>query len=284
MRNAFEALPHRSHYVDRAGVRLHHLEWGRAGAEPIVLLHGVRLHAQVWNHFSRRFHDRYRIVALDQRGHGDSGWGPEDRYHVEEYYADLGAVIEARGLERFTLIGHSLGGIVSMLYASRHPERVKRLVLVDISAGRPPVPEGTDLTRVTETAPPGDFDSIEAASSYLKSTLSRAPADLVDESARHGMRRTGSGRYTWKYDPAILQRRRPPSPGVDLWETAARIAAPTLLQYGSESKVVDAELAARMAQTVPRCAVERIEGAGHALFTDRPDAFAESIERFLSRA
>jgi pimeloyl-ACP methyl ester carboxylesterase len=273
----------RSHFVVRSRVRLHHLEWGRADAHPIVLLHGVRLHAQVWNHFSRRFHDRYRILAIDQRGHGDSGWGPEDAYHVEEYYADLCAVVAARRLARFTLIGHSLGGIVSMLYASRHPAAVERLILVDITAGRPPVPAGTDLTRVTETAPPGDFASIEEASAYLKSTLTRAPEHMVEESAREGMRRNEAGRYTWKYDPAILQRRRPAMAMLDLWQVAAGIRTPTLLQYGSESKVVNADLAERMASTLSRCTVERIEGAGHALFTDRPEEFAASVERFLRK-
>jgi len=269
------------HHVFRDNVRLHHIEWGEPDAHPIVLLHGVRLHAQVWNHFSRRFHHRYRILALDQRGHGDSAWGPEDGYHAEEYYADLCAVVAARSLTRFTLIGHSLGGMVSMLYASRHPEQIERLILVDISAGRPPVPPGTDLTRVTETAPPQDFHSIEEASTYLKSTLSRAPADVVEESAREGMRQNDAGRYTWKYDPAILQRRRPASANLDMWKVVAEIKAPTLLQYGSESKVVNADLAERMAKTIPHCKVECIHGAGHALFTDRPDAFAESVESFL---
>lgn len=269
------------HHVFRDNVKLHHIEWGDPHAHPIVLLHGVRLHAQVWNHFSRRFHHRYRILALDQRGHGDSGWGPEDAYHAEEYYSDLCAVIAARELKRFTLIGHSLGGIVSMLYASRHPETVEKLVLVDITAGAPPVPPGTDLTRVTETAPPKDFHSVEEASAWLKSSLARAPAELVEESAVHGVRKNDAGRYTWKYDPAIAQRRRPAGQRPDMWQLITKIQAPTLVQWGSESKVVNAELAERMRTTIPHCKVECIHGAGHALFTDRPDAFAESVERFL---
>src|SRR6185436_8408764 len=124
------------HFVVRDAVKLHHLDWGNQGRHPIVLVHGSRLHAHVWNHFSRRFRARYHIIALDQRGHGESGWGAPDGYQRENFYEDLRAVVDARGLSRFTLIGHSLGGRVSMLYASRHPQMLERLVLVDITPGR----------------------------------------------------------------------------------------------------------------------------------------------------
>ena len=69
---------------------------------------------------------------------------------------------------------------------------------------------------------------------------------------------------------------------MDLWSVVESIPTPTLLQYGSHSNVVNRELAARMAETMPRCTVERIEDAGHGLFTDQPEAFAESVERFLA--
>lgn len=275
------SVPASSHFIVRDDIRLHHLDWGGQGRHPVVLVHGIRLHAHVWNHFSRRFRDRFHIVALDQRGHGDSGWGGEDRYHVEDFYADLRAVVTARGLSRFTLIGHSLGGVVSMLYAHRHHEELERLVLVDVTAGLPTVPSGTDLSRITETPPPRDFDSVETATAYLGGTMSLAPYHMVEESVRYGIRQTDNGRYTWKYDPALFRRRRPPTATMDFWSLVSAIPTPTLLQYGSHSRVVTPELVARMAQTMPHCTVERIEGAGHGLFTDQPEAFAASIERFL---
>jgi len=86
----------RSHYVVRNGIRLHHLDWGNHGRHSIVLVHGSRLHAHVWNDFSRRFKDRFHIVAVDQRGHGDSEWCANKRYDLEELYEDLRAVLEAR--------------------------------------------------------------------------------------------------------------------------------------------------------------------------------------------
>ena len=97
-------------FIVRDNIKLHHLDWGNHGAHPIVLVHGSRLHAHVWNHFGRRFAEHYHIIALDQRGHGDSEWSTPDAYQMENFYEDLHAVVEARGLSRFTLIGHSLGG------------------------------------------------------------------------------------------------------------------------------------------------------------------------------
>ena len=268
-----------SHTVVRDDIKLHHLDWGNEGQHPIVLVHGSRLHAHVWNDFSHRFKDRFHVVAVDQRGHGDSGWCTRNRYDLEDFYQDLQAVIEARGLTRFTLIGHSLGGRVSMLYASRHPQALERLVLVDITPGRPAAATGADISRITETPGPHDFESQAEATAYLGKLLSRAPAHVIEESVRFGMRQVASGRYTWKYDPAMLKRA---PAAIDLWGMVKSIPTPTLLQYGSHSKVVSTELAERLKQTMPQCTVERIEKAGHALFTDQPDAFAASVERFLA--
>ena len=192
-----------SHFIVRDAVKLHHLDWGNHGRHPIVLVHGSRLHAHVWNHFSRRFSDRYHVIALDQRGHGDSEWGAPDGYQMENFYQDLRAVVEARGLSRFTLIGHSLGGRVSMLYAHRHPELLERLVLVDITPGRPAVAAPAAQISDDARTAPGEFDTREAALAHLKRLMPRAPASLVEESVRHGLRETGDGRYTWKYDPAF---------------------------------------------------------------------------------
>jgi esterase len=272
-------VPANSRFVVRDSVRLHHLDWGNEGQHPVVLVHGSRLHAHVWNHFSRRFKDRFHIVAVDQRGHGDSGWGPREGYALEELYQDLCAVIDARGLKRFTLIGHSLGGRVSMLYASRHHQELERLVLVDITPGRPSNAAAADFSRITETPGPGEFDSEQAAIEYLGKLLSRAPAEMIEESVRHGMRRTNNDRYTWKYDPELVTRRVATT--VDLWSLMQSVPTQTLLLYGSHSNVVTPELAARLGETMPQCVVERIENAGHALFTDQPEAFAASVGRFL---
>jgi pimeloyl-ACP methyl ester carboxylesterase len=272
----------RSQFVDRDGIRLHHLDWGTHGRHPIILVHGSRLHAHVWSDFSRRLSDRFHIIAVDQRGHGDSGWGAQDGYQLEDLYRDLRAVIQARGFARYTLIGHSLGGRVSMLYAHRHQAELDRLILVDITPGRASAALAGAAAPSSEAPQRRDFDTPDGAVAYIAQLMPRAPVHLVEESVRHGIRLADNGRYTWKYDPALLRRRRGHAPGdLDLWSLMKSVSTPTLLQYGSHSDVVTPELAQRLVQTMPSCKVERVENAGHGLFTDQPDAFAVSVERFL---
>lgn len=273
-----------SHFVEHAGLRLHHVDWGNPHLPALVLVHGIRLHAHVWSHFARAFRDRYHILAVDQRGHGDSAWSPDGHYHLHDYHEDLKAVLEARGIRRTVLIGHSLGARVSMLYTHLQPQAVERLVLVDMGAGLPASAGNIDFSRVTETPPPQDFAAPEEAIGYLGGILKLAPPDMIEESVVHGLRRKPDGRYAWKYDPRLGGRPQP-RPGArewDLWEVVPGIRSPTLLLHGEHSKVVSPEIAQRMGQVMPACRVERIDRAGHALFTDQPEAFAASVGRFLA--
>lgn len=271
-----------SEFVFHGELRLHHLDWGNPHAEPLVLLHGIRLHAHCWNHFSRRIRERHRVLALDARGHGDSDWAA-GQYHLHDFYEDVASVMDGRGVESATLVGHSLGGRTAMLFAHLHPERVKRLVLVDIGPSLPESALKRDFSRVTETPHPRDFASYDEAADYLAGILSRAPRPLIEESVRHGMNTRPDGRLVWKYDPGLggPPLPRPDRREWDLWEVAAAISCPTLLLYGEHSQVVSPEIAERMANEMPDCRVERIANAGHALFTEQPEAFAEAVARFL---
>jgi pimeloyl-ACP methyl ester carboxylesterase len=273
-----------SHTVRANGLRLHHLDWGNGDKPTLVMVHGIRLHAHVWSHFCRHFRDRFHIVAVDQRGHGDSAWAPPGHYHLHDYYEDLRQVLEERGLDKVTLIGHSLGARVSMLYTHLHPDVVRRLILVDMGAGLPASVGTVDFSRVTETAPPKDFGSEAEAITYLGGILKLAPKAMIEESVVFGMRKREDGRFVWKYDPSLGGKPQP-RPGLrewDLWEVVKTIQCPTLLLHGQLSKVVTEDIAKRMAGDMPDCRVERIDNAGHALFTDQPEAFAASVERFLS--
>lgn len=272
-----------SHFVEANGLRLHHLDWGTDGHPPLVMLHGIRLHAHVWGDFCRRARDRFHVLTLDQRGHGDSAWAPRTHYHLHDYYEDLRAVLEWRRMaEPVTLIGHSLGARVCLLYTYLHPERVRRLVLVDMGAGLPAIGP-RDFSRVTETPPPQDFASHAEAVDYLRGILRIGPRELIEESVVHGMRKLPDGRFTWKYDPALggPPQPRPDAREWDLWEAARGIDCPTLLLHGEHSRVVTPEIVARMQVEMADLHTELVANAGHALFTDQPQAFAESVERFL---
>src|SRR5215510_12678777 len=113
------------------GLDIHVLEWSEAGT-PLVLVHGFGNEAHIWDDFAPVVAPHYRTIALDHRGHGESDWDPDGRYEVDALVDDVEAVTAALGIGRMVLVGHSLGGRVSTLFAGRHPERIAGLVIVDI--------------------------------------------------------------------------------------------------------------------------------------------------------
>jgi 3-oxoadipate enol-lactonase len=121
--------------IETAGIRLAYRVWGSAGAPPLVLLHGLGDGARDWDGVAPAFARHWRVYAPDLRGHGRSG-RPGD-YSVELMEADVLGFLDALGLDRVDLIGHSMGGLVGYLLAGDHPERVRRLILEDVAALRP---------------------------------------------------------------------------------------------------------------------------------------------------
>src|SRR4029077_19066887 len=120
------------------GITLHYLDWGPADAPPVVLLHGITGHARVWDHLASRLVPGRRVLALDQRGHGDSDPAPDDDYGVGTMADDLPPCATRVRLPRFALVGHSMGGRIAIRYAGEHAARLERLVIIDIGPDIPP--------------------------------------------------------------------------------------------------------------------------------------------------
>ncbi|MFD6322427.1 alpha/beta fold hydrolase [Streptomyces sp. NPDC058442] len=137
---------HRS--VGVGGIRLAYRVSGPPDAPPLVLVHALGEDATDWEQVAPTLAHSRRVYALDLRGHGRSDW-PGD-YSLELMRADLLQFLDALGLDRVDLIGHSLGGIVAYLLAQEHPQRVSRLVLEDVPVPRPREPN-------TPTRPDGDL-------------------------------------------------------------------------------------------------------------------------------
>jgi pimeloyl-ACP methyl ester carboxylesterase len=145
-------------------LNLKYLDWGNTHAVPIVLLHGLCKNAHYWDFFAYSMKDRYHILAIDQRGHGDSDWA--DSYSPRSYVLDLEIFADRLKLSEFILIGHSMGGINAILYAARHPDQVKTLVIVDI--GPEIAAAGIARMEKDRSFEPEAFDLEEEAISYMK--------------------------------------------------------------------------------------------------------------------
>ena len=139
------------------GLRLHYLEWGKAGMPAVVCVHGYTSSAQAFNAMARHLQDRFHILAMDVRGHGESEWSPTGAYGYADQAGDLAAFVDRLELPRFTLIGTSMGGIIAMTYAADNADRLTALVINDIG---PDVEAGS--TRITGMvgARPDSFASL----------------------------------------------------------------------------------------------------------------------------
>lgn len=269
------------HTVSLHGQRFHYTEWGPPAAPPVVLLHGITGHARTWDDEARLLAERRRVLALDQRGHGDSDPAPDGDYGDDALLGDLDAFVHALGLGRVSLLALSLGGRVAINYAGRYPAQVERLVVVDI--GPEIAPAGRARVGTLMATAPERFASIEDVIIHMRANAPRYTDAMLRHRAQHAVRPLPGGGFTWKYDRALRDairqgRLRVPA---DLWPQWRAIACPTLLVRGAESDVLSDETAKRMIDALPGARLVVVPDAGHTVPGDQPAAFQALLREFL---
>ena len=259
---------------------LHYLDWGTAGRPPVLLLHGGAQTAHSWDEFARAIRDRYQVIALDQRGHGDSDWAPDADYSGPAFLHDLEGFLDHLGWDRFTLLGLSMGGINAITFAGTHPERVAQLVIVDVG------PEinraGVEAIRRFVSGGPEEIDSFDDFVAMAHRFNPRRSIENIRERLSHNLRQQPNGKWTWKFDKIFRDPERVrPRDSAALWELVGKIRAPSLVVRGEQSDVLDPEVAQRMAAILPAGRVVTIPGAGHSVMGDNPPAFRAAVEEFF---
>jgi pimeloyl-ACP methyl ester carboxylesterase len=240
-----------------------------------VLLHGARAHAYIWTRSAPYLTPPYRLLAPDMRGHGESEWSDEG-YGTPRYVADFTAWVDARGLQRFLLVGHSAGGRVAAGYATAHTERVERLVLVDIGPDSVPI---RPFDPALAALPQRTFASLHEAATVLRQRYPTVGADYLRRLARWSVRPTPDGRLTWKWDKRVRGNLPPPD---QFWADLRALRCPTLIVRGGDDAVLGDEEAARMQAAIPDSRVVTIPRTGHCLCEERPAAFAAAVRAFLA--
>ena len=285
LRLELSGLPYRpldppaEHHVVLQGMRFHYLEWGERQLPALLFLHGGGQTCRTWDVVCHELSTRYRCIALDQRGHGDSEWSHTMDYAPESHADDLEALVAHLELSRFVAVGMSMGCINALHYALRRPSALAGLVAVD--AGPWVRVEGTKPIRefmeeVTTLSELDDF--VEAAARFNP----RRDPRLLRRSLLHNLRSGPDGRLVWKTD-----RRRPldleaiAALTASLRERIGEVSCPTLIVRGGESDVFLDEDARRFAEAVPDGRWVRIAGAGHAVQGDRPRELIGALREFL---
>jgi pimeloyl-ACP methyl ester carboxylesterase len=263
------------------GQRYHYTEWGAPAAPAVIFLHGITGHARTWDDEARLLARHFRALALDQRGHGDSDPAPDGDYSDAALLGDLEAFVGGLGLGRVSLVALSLGGRVAINYAGRYPERVERLVIVDI--GPDIAPAGRARVGTLMAHAPERFESIDEVVTHMRANAPRYTESMLRHRAQHAVRPLPSGGFTWKYDrslrDAIRQGRlRVPA---DLWPQWRAITCPTLLVRGDESDILTDEIAKKMLGALPHARLVVVPNAGHTVPGDQPAVFQALLREFL---
>jgi pimeloyl-ACP methyl ester carboxylesterase len=262
-------------------LKFHYLEWpGPAADSPsLVLLHGFNQTRHSWDEFAARASGEFRILALDQRGHGDSD-RPHDGDYGREVMADDAARLATHAdVETFGLIGMSMGAYNAMVMAARYPERVRSLVIVD----QAPEVERVGLEAIKQIAAL-QFESFEDAVQAVHAYNPRRSLDNLRSRLSHSMRQDAAGRWIWKVDAeGLLRSPRLKEPTQALWDIVARVPCPTLVVRGEQSDIVSAATVERAARTLPHGELVTVSGAGHSVPGDNPEGFFEAVMPFLRR-
>ena len=263
------------------GMNFHYLDWGNEGAPVMLLLHGLRGHSHAWNDVSARFCGDYRILALDQRGRGETDWAPRGDYSTNAFVADIEEFCYTVGIEKFTLVGHSMGGRNSMAFAGRNPGMLEKLVIVDIGPDIDPAGSSRITRELVDV--PQEFDSFDAQFDYMNKQNRFASEPVLRRRLKYASRELPNGKIGWRYDPEIRAQRRdgtgatPP----DLWEPLSKITCPTLIVRGTETDTLSLDVANRMVDTLADGLLVHVENAAHMVFEDNPGDFNAALADFL---
>lgn len=272
---------------------LHYLSRGPADAPPLLLIHGGRDHAHSWDFVAQRLCDKWRVIAPDLRGHGDSAWAPGAHYAMDDFLLDLCELTATLGLSEFSLVGHSLGGNIALRYAGLFPEQVRRLVVIEGLGPAPALVAREDAADIGERLrtwisrrraradrKPRLYPDADAAVSRMRATNPHLTEKRAHYLVQTGTRRLDDGNLVFKHDPALdlgspidlstAQKHR-------LW---SNVACPTLLVYGRESWASDPAMDGRAAY-FRNARVEMFDNAGHWIHHDREAEFIALLREFL---
>jgi len=282
-----------SHSFMSQRLRLHYVDWGNRDAPPLILQHGGRDHCRSWDWVADSLRKDWHVICPDLRGHGDSAWSPDADYTSFAYAYDFAQLIETLGYDEVTIIGHSLGGFVSSIFAGLYPERVRRFVNIE-GMGLPPqivarldatpyparMREWIDMRRKSAGRLPRRYPTIEAAFARMKAEN----AYLTDAQARHltvhGISRNEDGSWSWKFDNYLNAIPVAEIPRNEIHGLLRAITCEVLLFYGKDSWASNPAVDGRI-KLLQHARLIEYENAGHWLHHDQTERFLADIAAFL---
>ena len=272
-----------SQFIDvGGGLTMHVRDEGNRDGQVLVLLHGSNASLHTWEPWVARLKDRYRIISVDQIGHGLTGPNPTGQYDAAAFVGTLDALMVKLGIERFALVGNSMGGYVAWEYALAHPDKLTGLVLVD-AAGPPEdpgkkLPIGFRIARMPGVSklalvitPRSLFERSLHQSVSNQAIVTPAAIDRYWELNRYPGNRAATGLRFAQYGKRNRNTGR-----------LGEINVPTLILWGAEDKLIPVSGADWFAAQIPSAVKIVYPGIGHIPMEEDPDRTAADLDRFLS--
>lgn len=259
----------------------HYLEWGNSNDPTILMLHGNAQQAHSWDFISLPLSEQYHVIALDQRGHGDSDWSNQQDYSTQEQVKDIDSIVSNLKLNNFHLIGHSMGGRNSYAWASQNSHKLASLTIVDTG----PDTESLGRRRMQQfKSLPDELDSFEEFANRIQSYTGR-PIEQVLGSLKYNIRERSDGKWSWKYDKIMRHPdyQSQTIPSSELWEMITQIHCPTLIIRGANSDVFNSDTMNKMRNTIANCIITTVDNAGHLVQGDNPVGFLQEYQQFLKK-
>jgi pimeloyl-ACP methyl ester carboxylesterase len=257
--------------------RLHYLEWNPRGRRTIIFLHGNSANAWWWQWVAECMPPRFRLVALDQRGHGDSEWVNPPAYKPEDYAGDLRRFIAATcDCELPLVVGHSMGGIGVLAFAERYPDRACGAVVVDVAVTSSRMRDRyLRRLRALPTVVYPDLDTARARFRLMPNE-GGIPAERLSAIAERSLAPAAKSGYTLKFDRESFFG----GDGLHVMETIGKLALPTLLVRAGRSRIMTQEAAEAAAASNPRVELVVIPDAHHHVLLEKPQELARVIAGF----
>ncbi len=274
------AVPFTEEHVDLAGCAVHYLAWGERGRRGLVFVHGGGAHAHWWSFLAATFADDFRVLAIDLSGHGDSGH--RDDYGLEQWTDEVMAVAADGGISGPpVIIGHSMGGFVTMATAARHAEQVGGAIICD-SPVTEPDPEIGAYQLKEAFGQPRTYASVDEALARFRTV---PPQDhyrdfVLDHVARHSLVAVDEG-WQWKFDRRVFSQFASGMRSVALPYLSRITCRLALLR--SEHGLVTEDIGAYMFDKLGRVTpVIEIPEAGHHAMLDQPLILLTALRSLLA--
>ena len=268
------------------GHHLNYVDWGHEGdGKPaIIFIHGFLQQCRTWDFTCLALRSRFRCISLDLRGHGDSGRPVNPDYNTHYYLSDLRVLAnhltEEAAIERFAIVGLSLGGQLSYIYAAENPGIVDALVVVDVAPETNRQASRGVNRFITALPTEGTFDELVDKVAKMSPMRTR---DAVRGSLLRATRAHGDGTWEWKHDTRLLEHHGRSYTPDDFWAALSKVTAPALFVLGRNSKLVTSDVVRRMVETVPGSSATYVPNASHRVPGDNPIGFIQAVSPFLDR-